>query len=163
MLKLQKLARDQRHHTYYLAVLDQPADFQTPFKGRPYSCLLWATRSIDPNQRTQLADALVASECRFACCGGIDAASWEQAIDLASIAHQDAGYSERFVPTTTHASEADATFYFVWCSGSDDDQFTKHLILIIDREDALITRLIEAVKKEVLAREGDEEHNTNGS
>ena len=163
MLKLLKLTQDQRHHIYYLGVLDQPANFETPFKGRPYSCLLWATRSIDANQRAQLADALVASECRLACCGGIDAASWEQAIDLASIAYQDAGYSERFVPTTTHASEDDATFYFVWCSDSDDDQFTKHLILIIGQEDATITRLFERVKKQVLAREGGEEHNTNVS
>jgi len=85
---------------YWLERLDRPANFRSsPWDG-PYVCLLWDyAGAASDSERVTLARALVANNCGYAVCAGIECERWHDAIDQAALE------ADRFLMTTWHEDE----------------------------------------------------------
>lgn len=111
---------------FWLASLRDTAEFRNPFAGEPFPCLLWASADqFADEERARLANALIAANCRYAVCGGIESEKWHDAIDFAAIR------VERFLMTTWHddEDEDEVVWFFVMNTNYEDFDFRRYLIL----------------------------------
>jgi hypothetical protein len=132
---------------YWLEALGEAAEFRAPLEGPPYVCLLWASSSSSVADRAVLTRALVASNCVYAVCGGVECEAWHDMVDEA------AAEANRFVMTTWHSGESpeDLAHFFVWAARPDDDlQVTHHLIVVVGANGSAGAQLAAAVRGEVL-------------
>jgi hypothetical protein len=71
---------------FYRQAITRASAFVWAFNERPYPCLLWTHSSpLPPNERAELAERLVASQCRYAVCGGQECEALHDDIDSAYI------------------------------------------------------------------------------
>ncbi len=117
-----------------LMTLRPPYRFESPFDGQGYVLLL---HSDDPNipaeVRSSLADQIVATGCRYACCSGVGCSSWHDAVDFAFIA-TDPNYQppdERFVMTTWHERESLSDVVWFALNNTSFDDFVAERFLIV--------------------------------
>jgi len=136
-----------------------PADFTSPFPGRPFLCLLWdhEGRASDADRST-LARALLEAGCRYAVCGGRDCEAWHDAFDAEFIRKNGPGEPDdsTHVITTWHDGEspAEVAFFFVDCTGPGGPSFKDHLVLHIGEGEAK-TALESAVARYALDKTAD--------
>ena len=129
---------------------DEPLD--PPFDDQPYAALVWATVPTTDARKQRIADALIASGCRYVVCGGVEPDSWEEAADAAYLAQDlsEAEFAERHVTTTSHRgeTEGEVAFFFVHCAFIEGDDFASCLVLLIGADDRVQARLTAAVRAE---------------
>ena len=125
--------------SYWLQVIDDVSEFESPFAGAPYPCLIWDARgSRSVAELSRLSGALVASGLRYAVCGGVQCSRWHDAIDQTFIELELDGeeYESRFVMTSWHTDKSpdDVAFFFVYNTNFDRHDFTRYLVLMIDAD-----------------------------
>ena len=161
---------DYQPRSYWFEVVSDLADFEPPFDGAPYPCLLWDARggrSID--ELSRLSAALVASGVRYAVCGGVQCKRWHDAIDEAfiSLSLDGAEYDARFVMTSWHTDKPadDVAFFFVNNTNFDAHEFTRFLVLQLGDDPSTEQRLREAVREQavMLGEEEPEENEPDGA
>ncbi|HEU4882907.1 MAG TPA: hypothetical protein VFT45_11690 [Longimicrobium sp.] len=135
---MQQIASDS-HRAFFLRVLEAGEDPAPAFAGEPYPALVWATRRTSDEEKQRIAQALIASGCRYVVCAGVESAAWENAADRAFI-EQDLPeplYDEHFVMTTSHSGQPvdDIAFFFVHNTNFDEHDFTRYLVLMIGADE----------------------------
>jgi hypothetical protein len=141
---------------YYSAAIEQPRDFHPPFGGQPYPCLLWDhAGQLTAEERSKLADALIASNCCYAVCAGVDCEAWEDSVDDVFARTSDASANvsdERHVMTTAHSNESvdDVALFFVRNTNFGEHDFHKFLILHVGGSSADRQLVVDAVRREAL-------------
>ncbi len=133
--------------------ITEPVGFARPFGSQPYVCLVWdADGALGAVERQRLADAVINSNCRYVVCGGMHCEAWHDAMDEAFLALDLEGedYEERFVMTSWHADEpeGEVASFFVHSTASDDEPFTKYLVLQVGGGWEAMQRLKAAVREE---------------
>ena len=111
-----------------------PYRFESPFDGKGYVLLLHSDDpSIPPEVQSSLADQIVATGCRYACCSGVACSSWDDAIDWAFIATDpnDQPPDERFVMTTWHEGESLSDVVWFALNNTSFDDFMAERFLIV--------------------------------
>lgn len=137
----------------WLEVLARPYEFQSPFSGQEFVCILMANdSSITPAEQNHISDRIVAEGCRYAVCGGIDCSSSHDAVDWAHLV-TDPDYhppDETFVMTTWHEDEspAEVIWFGLHCTNFDQHDFTRYLLLLLGPDPHLENELREMVAKE---------------
>ena len=111
-----------------------PSEFSPPFGTQPFVCLVWdAEGTWNEVERSRLANAIIASNCRYVVCGGTHCEAWHDAMDKAflDLELKEEEYEEHFVMTTWHTDEpeSEVAMFFVHCTASDEEPFTKYLVL----------------------------------
>jgi hypothetical protein len=153
---------DQPPRTFWLQVIDDIAGFEPPFAGTAYPCLVWDTKGHrQPDELRQLSTALIASNCRYGVCGGMDCERWHDALDAAYLA-QDLSEREaeaKFVMTSWHTEEPlnEVTFFLVHNTNFEDHDFKQFLILQLGSDWTTQEALSEAVREHVAAPDEDDE------
>jgi len=98
-----------------------PYRFLPPFSGQDYALLIYvAAADVSPDDQAKISEEIVASGCRYAVCYGHRCSTWDDSIDLASIA---AGKEEKgFVMTTWHEEDSleEVVEFFWWNTAFDD-------------------------------------------
>lgn len=137
---------------FYRQAIAQAAAFIQPF-NRPYPCLLWTHSSpLSPDERAELAERLVESQCRYAVCGGrecealhddIDSAYIRPLLDPATMA-----LARPMVMTTWHEGESYAEVAsFVLNTNFDEHDFRDYLVIHIGGDAADHEALETAVRE----------------
>lgn len=147
---MEPIASDPRR-AFFLRVLAPDEALGSPFDGEPYPVLVWATRPASDAEKRRIADALIASGCRYVVCGGVECREWEHAADRAYI-EQDLPEpvpDERFVMTTSHRGEPedDVAFFFVNNTCFGDHDFARYLVLLVGEDDGVRQRLTAAIRE----------------
>jgi hypothetical protein len=150
-MMMERIASDRRR-AFFLRAMEPDEELGSPFDGA-YPALVWATRPTSAAQKRRLAEALIATGCRYVVCGGVECPAWEHAADLAYI-QQDLPEpiaDERFVMTTSHRGEpeGEVAFFFANNTNFDAHDFTRYLVLLIGDDPLTRERLIAAVREEV--------------
>lgn len=145
------LILDHAPRSYWLQAIGNVSEFESPFAGAPYPCLIWDTRGgRSADELSGLSRALVASGLRYAVCAGVECNRWHHAIDHAFIELELDGeeYESRFVMTSEHADESpdDVAFFFVFNTNFDAHDFTRFLVLQIGIDSAVELLLRKAVR-----------------
>lgn len=149
---MERIAWDARR-TFHLRVLmpDQAPD--PPFDGEPYPALVWAARPTTDAQKQRIAQALIASGCRYVVCGGEESEAWEDAADHAYLLQDlpEPVPDDRLVMTTSHRGEPEdeVARFFVHDTCFGDHVFTRYLVLLVGADDAVRARLAAAVREAV--------------
>ena len=139
-----------------------PGEFNSPFGTQPFACLVWdADSGLNAGDRQRLANAVIGANSRYVVCGGSQCEAWHDAMDQAflELDLQGEEYEERFVMTTWHTDEDEdevATF-FIHCTPSDEEPFTKYLVLQVGGGWDAMNRLKTAVREQV-NEEADDDH-----
>lgn len=134
---------------------DPRAPLAASFGGEPYAAMLWET---DPERadadRHPLAEALVATGCRYVCCGGVGGSAWDDAIDSAHL-ETDPDFDPpeaTHVMTTWHDDEPmeEVAWYLLALTRIDGTAPRRFLALLLDDDDddALLRSLAEAIERE---------------
>ena len=117
-----------------MATLRPPYRFESPFGGQGYVLLL---HSDDPNVplevQSSLADQIITTGCRYACCSGVGCSRWDDAIDFAFIA-TDPNYQppdDRFVMTTWHERQSLGEVVGFALNHTSFDDFVAERFLIV--------------------------------
>jgi hypothetical protein len=136
--------------------------YSSPFGAQPYVCLVWdADGFTDSKNRQYLADAIIASNCRYVVCGGAHCEAWHDAMDEAFLELELKGeqYEEQFVMTSWHTDqlESEVALFFVHCTASDEEPFTKYLVLQVGGGWDTMSRLKSAVQDQVSDGEADDD------
>ena len=147
--------------SYWLQVLTEPADFELPFGGIPYPCLIWDTRANrSAGERLRLSRTLVASGVRYAVCGGFECEAWHDAVDEAYIELGLEGKeaNEKFVMTSLHPDDSidEVAFFFVGNTNFDNHDFAQFLVLQLGSDWATEQSLREAVREHALKADDEE-------
>ncbi len=120
---------------YHRLALARPAAFATPFEPRPYPCLLWDHGGDwTPEERDALTRSVIATDCRYAVCGGAGCERWHDEIDESFIQMVPEKESdERFIITSWHTAQPplEVAWYFAWNTNFEDHDFQKYLLLEI--------------------------------
>jgi hypothetical protein len=146
---------------YGALVIDRPSDFENPFPGTLFPCMIWDHNGRFRNaQRAAVANALLQAGCRYAVCGGQDCDAWHIAVDMEFV-QQHAGDPDEVreavhVMTTSHPEENpdDVAFFFVMNTNFDNHDFTRYLVLHVgdsrvkEEVDAAVRRY--AINKEAV-------------
>jgi len=97
--------------------LVRPYSFVSPFEGGEFALLLLVSDpDVTGDEQASLSKSFVAQGCRYACCTGHGASSWDDSIDLATVIAELDGERDpqRTVMTTWHdESLADAVDFFL--------------------------------------------------
>ena len=111
--------------------------------------LLW-TVGVEPEEG--VAFAVHHSTARYVVCGGDHCEGWHDLIDTAWAVDCANGLDPADVMTTWHTgeSESDVAFFFVNNTNFDDYDFKKFLIVTMGADEAVLVRLAEAVRRELL-------------
>lgn len=123
----------------FAAASTPPFDVATaPFAGTHYPCLLWDhTGGILFEEKTQMAQALIGTGCRYAVCAGCDSDEWHLAFDTAFLneygAEPEEFWAGKFVMTTSHSGESpdEVAHFFVMNTNFEGHDFDKYLVLHI--------------------------------
>jgi hypothetical protein len=137
-------------------------DFRSPFGTQPFVCLIWdADGAFDAAERQRLADAIIVSNCRYIVCGGVECEAWHDAMDEAFLELELKGeeYEERFVMTSWHTDQAEAevAMFFVHCTASEEEPFTKYLVLQVGGGWDTMNRLKAAVQDQASEEDDDDD------
>ena len=148
--------------TFGYAHIRAGEEFRSPFGTQPFACLVWdADGAYDVAERQRLADAIIASNCRYVVCGGAACEAWHDAMDESFLELELKGeeYEERFVMTSWHTGQAEAevAMFFVHCTASDEEPFTKYLVLQVGGGWDAMNRLKVAVQDQAGEDEEDED------
>jgi len=147
---MEPIASDPRR-AFFLRVLGPDEALGSPFGGEPYPALVWATRPAPDAEKRRLADALIATGCRYVVCGGVECWQWEHAADRAFIEQDlpEPQADERFVMTTSHRGEPedDVAFFFVQNTCFGDHDFARYLVLLVGDHAPTRERLIAAIRE----------------
>jgi hypothetical protein len=126
---------EQGERIYSWLGLTDLAAFASPFRGSPYTCLLWdASGNWASVERHILVRALLGSGCRYLVCGGETCELWHDDADellaLESATSASDG-SEILVGTTWHTGESPESVaeFFVMHGIPLVDPPRKHLVL----------------------------------
>jgi hypothetical protein len=148
---MQQIASDSRR-AFFLRVLAPGEPLGSPFGGEPYPALVWATQPTSGEQRQRIADALIASGCRYVVCGGVESDAWEDAADCAYIGQDlpEPVPNALFVMTTSHRdeSESEVAHFFVRDTSFGGHDFMRYLVLMIGMDEDVQARLAAAVRAE---------------
>ena len=147
--------------SYWLQVLAETADFEPPFGGMPYPCLIWETRGgRSADDRLDLSRRLVASGIRYAVCGGVECEAWHHAVDEAYIelGLEGKDADDKFVMTSLHPDDPvdEVAFFFVGNTNFHDHDFTQFLVLQLGSDWATEHSLREAVREHALESDDEE-------
>jgi len=133
------LVLERSEKQVWLVELDQSATFSLPFPAEPYVCMVWANRSgVALEERESLADALIATGCRYIVCGGADCEKWHDSADDAYLARDpECKNDNTFVMTTWHENESqeDVVFFFLTCTGVENATLNRYLIVQVGRDE----------------------------
>jgi hypothetical protein len=142
---------------YYQLALARPASFERPFPSQPYPCLVWDHKgSWQDTDRDVFARALIASDCRYAVCGGVFCEQWHDKIDLVFVQTVPDGESDaRFIMTTWHSGEPplEVAWFFAWNTPFDDHDFAKFLVIELG-EPLIPSAIVDSVTRAVTDSEG---------
>jgi|GEM_PF-803249 len=157
-----KLLFDQPPRSFWLQVIDDVTRFEPPFAGDPFPCLLWDTEGHRrPQELKELSTALIASNCRYGVCGGVDCERWHDALDAAYLAQNipESEAEARFVMTTWHTEKPfdDVAFFFVHNTNFDEHDFKQFLVLQLGSDWVTEQGLCEAVREHASTPPGDDE------
>lgn len=148
---MEQIASDGRR-TFFLRVM-QPGDaLDPPFGGEAYPVLLWATGRTTAAQKQRLAEALIASNCRYVVCGGRESGAWEEAADAAFTAREmtEAALDALLVMTTSHERESpdDVAFFFANNTSFGPHDFARYLVLMIGEDERVRRALVTSLREE---------------
>ncbi len=120
-----------------------------PVMDVDHPLLLW-TVGVEPEE--EAAFAVHQSTARYVVCGGDHCEGWHDLIDMAWAVDSVNGLDPAHVMTTGHAgeSERDVMFFYVNNTNFDDYCFKKYLIVTMGADEAVVGRLAEAVRRELL-------------
>jgi hypothetical protein len=154
------LILEHQGRTFVQGQISDRSEFTPPFGARPYVCLIWdADGALALAERQAVADAIIASNCRYVVCGGAQCEAWHDAMDEAFLAQNLEGeeYEERFVMTSWHAGEPvdEVAFFFVHCTVAEDEPDTKFLVLQVGGAWDTTERLQAAIRAEATHEEDD--------
>jgi hypothetical protein len=126
----------QAGRRFFRQAIVRADDFGNPFDGRPYPCLVWTHGApLPPDERWELAQRLVTSQCRYAVCGGTECEAIHDDVDSAYIGpflEDGAEDLQRpHVMTTWHAGEPhdEVAFFFVLNTNFDEHDFREYLVV----------------------------------
>jgi len=155
-----RLLLEHPPRSYWLQGIDDVKAFEPPFEGTPYPCLLWDTRgqrSLDDIQ--YLSRALIASNCRYGVCGGLECDRWHDGLDEAFLSQGLSNDEEesRFVLTTWHTDESpdDVAFFFVHNTNFDDHDFKQFVVVQLGTDWTTEQALSEALREHATAPDDD--------
>lgn len=121
---------------YFRQVIRCSAEFEEPFGGRPYPCLVWTHEEVvADDERWALAERIVASQCRYAVCGGRECEAVHDAVDSAYIRPfldpATADLERPMVMTTWHEGESfdEVASFFVLSTNFAKHDFAEYLVL----------------------------------
>ena len=139
---------------FYHLALRKAADFALPFPPTPYVCLVWDHGAEwSTEERSALTTAVVASDCRYAVCGGTGCERWHDDFDETFLGLvPEAEQEERFLMTTWHTDEPplEVAWFFAWNTYSDTEPFTRFLVLELGTASQPATVLEPVVRRAVL-------------
>ena len=149
------LEHDDRR--FYRQVIGRAAEFEPPFGGTPYPCLVWNHGDpLDESDAGVLADSLITSNCRYIVSAGVDCESFHDAADQAFIRRlshlPEQVQDERFVMTTWHSHEPmdDTTFFFAFNTSFGDHDFHELLVLHVGGSPSDHAAVEASIRREVL-------------
>ena len=128
-------------------MLEQPGTYALPFARAPYPCLIWNTGGgWSEDQRSDLVQAILDTDARYAVCGGVDCEQWHDDLDQAFIQRylgDEAAQNEHFLMTTWHTAESpeEVAFYFVHNTDFDHHEFKRLLLVVLGADSAVAERL----------------------
>jgi hypothetical protein len=127
---------EREGRTFVAVTLTNVSEFQAPFPGALYPCLIWGHDvRVTDEARLTLASALLDSGCRYAVCGGADCEAWHDSVDVEFVKrHLDDSEQQleaSFVMTTWHRDEPpdDVAHFFVRNTNFDSHNF-KHFVVL---------------------------------
>ena len=144
---------EHRGCTYSFEHVAAAAEYRVLPESQAYACLVWdATGALGAADRDRLAEAIIASNCRYVVCGGANCEAWHDAMDQAFLAQglEGEAYEEHFVMTTWHTaeSEREVAFYFVHCAHAESGPYSRYHVLQVAGGSDVAQRLREAVRDE---------------
>jgi hypothetical protein len=145
---MERIASDAGR-TFHLGVLIADEVPDPPFDGEPYPVLVWATRPTTDARKQCIAQALIASGCRYVVCGGVESGTWEDAADDAYLQQDlpDPVPDDRFVMTTSHPGQPeDEVAHFFVRATALHREFSRYLVLLIGADDPVQARLTAAIR-----------------
>ena len=147
---MMKLLEKKDEKEIWLNQIKKPYKFISPFDGDAFVCILFNNDpSILNEEQNSISDELIAVNCRYAVCAGINCESLHDAIDWAYIfsSKNFSPSTETMVMTTWHENESidDIIYFGLNCTNFDHHNFRKYLILFIGIKDGLE----EEVKKSI--------------
>ncbi|MFN0138248.1 MAG: hypothetical protein ACKVS9_19260 [Phycisphaerae bacterium] len=152
------LIHEQRE--YYRIGIDRPDEFELPFPAQAYPCLLWDhVGSWRSHDRAALARAILATDCRYAVCGGVTRSQWHDELDLAFVDTVPVDQSDaRFMMTSWHTNESplEVAWFFAMNTNFDDHDFTKFLVIELGMPERS-TMILEAVVRAATDSAGADE------
>jgi len=129
--------------------LPAPEAFESPFGGKPYYLLLWEGRGGWLREEYfALGGSIIATNCRFAVCGGEQCSDWDDAIDYAAVfARIDGGIELPIVMTSWHERESveEVVEFFLHSTRSADRDFNLFLVLTIAAGEEVAAALKSAI------------------
>jgi hypothetical protein len=127
---------ENKGRIYGAIAIDVPGDFENPFPGSLFPCLIWDHEGrLAEDQRAIVAKGLLQAGCRYAVCGGKNCEAWHDAVDLEFVRQHLNDSAEvveaEHVMTTWHANESpdDVAFFFVLNTNFDSHDFVSFLVL----------------------------------
>jgi hypothetical protein len=123
-----------RRAVTWLQVFGNVAEFEPPFGGAQYLCLLWDSRggrSVD--ELSRLSRALIASGIRYAVCGGVECERWH-----------------------TDEPPEEVAFFFIHNTNFNARDFTRFLVLQLGGDWPREQQLRAAIREHALEPEDDE-------
>lgn len=148
---MEQIASDS-DRAFFLRVLAPDEELGSPFDGESYPVLIWATQRTSAAYKQRVAEALIASGCRYVVCGGVESEPWEDAADEAYVMQDlpEPVPDERFVMTTSHRGEPeDEVAHFFVHATRMHREYPRYIVLMIGADDGVQARLTEAVREEV--------------
>lgn len=146
---MEPIASDGRR-TVLLRVMAPGEAPESSSDGAPFPALVWAAVPTSAEQKHRLCAVLLADECRYVVCGGMEAAAWEDAADEAFAAQDlsDAESEARHVMTTSHPGEspAEVVFFLIWTTIFDEHDFTRYVVLLVGEDDRVREELVAGIR-----------------
>lgn len=149
------LEHDDRR--FYRQVIRMAADFEPPFRGSPYPCLVWNHgAALSEADAFSLSCALIESDCRYIVSAGVGCESLHDAADQAFTSRfshlPEQAQDERHVMTSWHSDEPmdDTTFFFAFSTSFDNHDFCEFLVLHVAGSAADHAAVEASIRKEVL-------------
>ena len=117
-----------------LVALRPPYWLESPFEGEGYVLLLHSDDpDVSSDVQSLLADQIIATGCRYACCSGVACGSWHDAIDFAFM-RTDPDYQppdERSVMTSWHEGERLGEVVWFAMNCTSFDKFVAERVLVV--------------------------------
>ena len=133
----------------WLEELQRPFEFFDPFSGEKFVCILLVNDfTITAKEQEAICDKIIAYNCQFAVCTGIDCFSWHDSIDRAFIANNENFFlsDERFIMTSCHEEESlsEVIYFALNYTNFNSHQFKKYLILMVGKNDEILEEITKA-------------------